>query len=283
MATLIDLLHLGRPHVIGVYLLEGPEPALVDCGPAVCAGALEAALAANGLELADVRHLLLTHIHPDHAGAAGALVSRHPGLQVHVHEIGAPHLADPVRLERSARRLYRERFDAMFGLITPVPRQNLHVLGGEALGLEVFWTPGHAWHHVAFLDPDGACYPGDAAGCLIRPGSFVYPASAPPEIDVEAWNRSFDAVEQRRPRVLRLPHFGEHPPEEVLGRARGRLNRWAEQVRGGASEQQFVAAAEAELQAEAGETVPAYRQLPGFDLSYAGIKRYFDKKAAEAA
>ena len=82
MASLIDLLHLGRPHVIGVYLLDGAHPALVDCGPAVCVGALEAGLAERGMSLTDVRTLLLTHIHPDHAGAAGALVRRHPGLEV---------------------------------------------------------------------------------------------------------------------------------------------------------------------------------------------------------
>ena len=108
MAALIDLRHLGNEGVIASYLLEGPEPALVDCGPAICLPGLEAGLARLGLALADLRHILLTHIHPDHAGAAGELVRRHPALQVHVHEVGAPHLVDPARLERSARRLYGE-------------------------------------------------------------------------------------------------------------------------------------------------------------------------------
>lgn len=284
MATLIDLLHLGRPHVIGVYLLEEPETALVDCGPTVCGEALEAGLAARGLELADVRHLLLTHIHPDHAGGAGDLVARHPELRVHVHQIGAPHLVDPTRLERSVRRLYGDQADTLFGRIAAVPQESVEVLGDGIFGLEVLWTPGHASHHVAFFDASGACYPGDALGCLIPPGRFLYPASAPPEIDLEAWDRSFAAIEQRRPQVLRLPHFGEYSePQEIVDRMRARLHEWAERVRLGATEQEFVAAAEAELRAEAGETVPAYRQLPGFDLSYAGLKRYFDKKAAEAA
>ena len=280
MAALIDLLHLGRPHVIAAYLLGGAEPALVDCGPAVCADALEAGLAEQGVRLTDVRHLLLTHIHPDHAGAAGALVLRHPGLHVHVHEVGAPHLVDPIRLEQSARRLYGEEFDRLFGSIVPVPEENVHVLGGDILGLEVVPTPGHAWHHVAFFADGGACYAGDALGCLLPPGRFLYPAAAPPEIDLEAWDASFDAIEARRPSTVLLPHFGEYRDAmEIVGLARAQLHAWAERVRSGCTEEEFVLAAEAELAAEAGEAAALYRQLPGFDLSYAGLERYFRKKA----
>jgi glyoxylase-like metal-dependent hydrolase (beta-lactamase superfamily II) len=277
---LIDVLHLGNPRVIGVYLLEGPEPAIVDCGPAVCAGALRSGLEALGLSLTDVRHLILTHIHPDHGGGAGTLVRGHPALQVHVSEIGAPHLVDPARLEQSARRLYGEEFDRLFGEILPVPAENVHVLGGRILALEAFPTPGHAPHHVSFLGPDGACYTGDAAGCLIPPGRFLYPASAPPGIDLEAWEASLDAIERRRPTALRLAHFGEPAdPGEHLARTRERLREWAERVRRGDTLEEFVAEAEAELQREAGETAELYRQLPGFDLSYAGLRRYFDKRS----
>lgn len=277
MTALIDLQHLGRPHVIGIYLIDGP--ALVDCGPTVCIDALEAGLAERGLALDDLQALLLTHIHPDHAGAAGTLVRRHPALEVFVSEVGAPHLVDPTRLERSARRLYGERFDRLFGPIEPVPEANVRLYGASALGLEVFPTPGHAWHHVSFLDPDGACYAGDAVGCLIAPGRFLYPAAAPPEIDLEAWERSFDAIADRRPAVLRLPHFGEiGEPEAHLERVRARLREWGAWIEGGMSEAAFVTRVEALLQEEAGDTVELYRQLPGFDLSYAGIKRYYDKR-----
>jgi glyoxylase-like metal-dependent hydrolase (beta-lactamase superfamily II) len=280
MVTLIDLLHLGRAHVIAVYLLDGGEPALVDCGPAVCVDALEKGLGEAGLALSDLRHLLLTHIHPDHAGGAGELVRRHPGVQVHVHEIGAPHLVDPTRLERSARRLYGEEFDRLFGEIAPVPKGNVHVLGERILGLEVLPTPGHASHHVAFFDGEGACFPGDALGCLMPPGHFLYPASAPPEIDLEAWDASFDAIESRRPRVVLLPHFGVYDNAlEVVALARSKLHAWAERVRSGWTEEEFVAAAESELEAEAGEAAVLYRQMPGFDLSYAGLRRYYDKRA----
>ena len=144
-SRLIDLVHLGREHVIAAYLLEGPEPALVDCGPDGLRGRPRSGPRELGLGLGDVRHLLLTHIHPDHAGAAGTLVGRHPSLQVHVHEVGAPHLVDPTRLERSARRLYDADFDRLFGPILPVPEANVHLLGREIVGLRSFRrraTPG---------------------------------------------------------------------------------------------------------------------------------------------
>lgn len=281
MPALIDLLHLGSAHVIASYLLEGDEPALVDCGPAVCVPALDAALAERGMQLADVRHLLLTHIHPDHAGAAGALVARHPGLQVHVHAIGAPHLVDPERLDRSARRLYGDEFDRLFGPIDAVPEENVHVLADGVLDLEVVPTPGHASHHVAFFDGAGACYAGDALGCLLPPGRFLYPA-APPEIDLEAWERSLDAIEERRPERLLLPHFGEVPDALAhVARTRERLHEWGARVESGLSVEEFVRLAEVERDAEtAGPERALYRQLPGFDLTYAGIRRYFDRRAA---
>jgi glyoxylase-like metal-dependent hydrolase (beta-lactamase superfamily II) len=273
-------MHLGNPGVIASYLLDGNEPALVDCGPSVCADALEAGLGRRGIALEDVRHLLLTHVHADHAGGAGTLVRRHPGLLVHVSEVGAPHVVDPAKLEANARKLYGEEFDVLFGPIEPVPAENVHVLGERVLGLEVFPTPGHAWHHVAFLGPDGACYVGDAAGSLLPPGRFLYPASAPPGIDLEAWDSSLDAVVARRPRVLRLAHFGEvGDPHELVERARARLAEWAGWIQAGAGLTEFIERVEAELAAEAGETRELYRQLPGFDLSYAGLKRYLDKRS----
>src|ERR687898_1929162 len=208
MAELIDLLHLGRPKVIASYLLEGPEPAIVDCGPSTCVEALERGLDARGLSLGDVRHLVLTHIHLDHAGAAGVLVRKQPGLRVHVSEIGMPHLVDPSRLERSARRLYGEDFDFLWGELVPVPEENVDVIGDRVLDFEAFPTPGHASHHVSFLAPDGSCLVGDAAGVRIPPSRWLAPVSPPPDIDVEAWETTLDAIEERRPARLLLPHFG---------------------------------------------------------------------------
>src|SRR5215203_1491646 len=140
----LDLRHLGRERVIGAYLVETEDGlALNDCGPATCVPELKARLSERGLELTDVRHLLLSHIHLDHAGAAGVLVRRQPGLRVHVSEVGAPHLVDPSRLERSARQLYGEAFDELWGELAPVPQENLEVVGERVLGLDAFPAPGH--------------------------------------------------------------------------------------------------------------------------------------------
>jgi glyoxylase-like metal-dependent hydrolase (beta-lactamase superfamily II) len=280
MAILIDLRHLGRPKVIASYLLEGPEPALVDCGPATCVDALEAGLARAGLALTDVRHVVLTHIHPDHAGAAGTLVRRHPGLQVHVSEVGAPHLVDPTRLERSARRLYGDDFDRLWGELAPVPEENVHAIGDRVLDLEAFPAPGHAPHHVAFLAPGGSCYAGDAACARIHPARYVAPALPPPNVDLEAWARTLDEIERRRPARLCLAHFGVfEDPEEHIAETRDGLARWAEWVRAGAMEDEFVAAVEAEIPAGLDPvTAEAYRQAAPPWQSFLGLRRYWDKK-----
>ena len=280
----LDLRHLGRERVIGSYLLTGDEPALVDCGPASCLQALRAGLAAEGLEVGELRHLLLTHIHLDHAGAAGILVRENPELLVHVSEIGAPHLVDPSRLERSARRLYGEDFDRLWGPLLPVPEENLRVVGTRALGLEAFPTPGHASHHVSFLTADGWCLCGDAAGVRIPPSRYVASVSPPPDIDVEAWERSLDAITERRPERLCLPHFGlVDDPEGHVERCRSTLRTWAERARHG-SEEDFVRAAEEDLRdaADAG-TAAVFQQAGPLSQSYAGLRRYWDKREETAA
>ena len=283
--ALLDLRHLGRERVIGSYLLPGDEPALVDCGPASCADALRDALAGHGLRVGDLRHLLLTHIHLDHAGAAGTLVREHPGLTVHVSEIGAPHLVDPSRLERSARRLYGDDFDRLWGELLPVPEENVRVVGERVLGLDVFPTPGHASHHVSFVDGEGSCFAGDAAGVRIAPARFLAPVAPPPDIDVEAWERTLDALDERRAARLFLPHFGVvADPGMHLAQMRERLRTWAGRVRDGASEEEFVRAAEEELRAGADpETAEAYQQAGPFWQSYAGLRRYWDKRGETAA
>jgi glyoxylase-like metal-dependent hydrolase (beta-lactamase superfamily II) len=282
---LIDLQHLGRSRVIASYLLTGDEPALVDCGPTTCLGALEEGLAGQGLALADLRHLLLTHIHLDHAGAAGALVRRNPGLRVHVSEIGAPHLVDPSRLEASARRLYAEDFDRLWGELVPVPEENVQVVGGEVLGLEAWPTPGHASHHISYLSEDGTCFSGDVTGVLIAPSALIAPVCPPPDVDLEAWDRSLDSISGRKPERLCLPHFGVvEEPAEHIEHTRQRLRAWAERVRDGASEEEFVRAAERELEEAADrETAAAYTQAGPLWQSYAGLVRYFAKKGQAAA
>ena len=166
----IDLLHRGLTHNVGCYLVETDDGiALFDCGPTPCIPALEAGLADRGLELGDVSHLLLSHIHFDHAGATGALVRANPSLQVHVSAVGAPHLVEPSRLEASARRLYGDTFDALWGELVPVPAENIHVVGDVVLGLQCFPSTGHASHHVSMLHDDGTLYAGDSMGVRIAP------------------------------------------------------------------------------------------------------------------
>jgi glyoxylase-like metal-dependent hydrolase (beta-lactamase superfamily II) len=274
----LDLRHLGHERVIGSYLLETEDgTALQDCGPTTCVPELKARLAERGLELTDVRHLLLSHIHLDHAGAAGVLVREHPGLQVHVSEIGAPHLVDPSRLERSARRLYGDDFDRLWGELAPVPSENIHVVGDETLGLATFPSPGHASHHVCYLDGEGTLYAGDAAGVRIRPSEFVLPPTPPPEVDLEAWGQTLDEIARLAPERVALIHFGVFEDvERHLEELRRRLHEWAERVRAGATEEQFAALAADDLAADQA----AYEQAMPFWQSYAGLKRYWEKRAA---
>jgi glyoxylase-like metal-dependent hydrolase (beta-lactamase superfamily II) len=281
----IDLRHQGCRRVIGVYLIETADgPALVDCGPAVSIPELERGLAERGLRLTDVRHLLLTHIHLDHAGAAGALVRRHPGLQVHVSPVGAPHLVDPSRLERSARRLYGETFEPLWGELLPVPEENVRPVEGPLLGMDAFPSPGHASHHVCYLDAEGTLFAGDATGVRIVPARHVLPVSPPPEVDLEAWGRTLAQIEARLPARLALPHFGvADDPVDHLALLREELQRWAERVRSGASEEEFVRAAREDLLERIGDDPEVWEKAAPFWMSYLGLERYFHKQAEAAA
>ena len=276
----LDLLHLGRERVIGAYLLETPEgPALLDCGPSTCVSALREQLSERGLELQDVRHLLLSHIHLDHAGAAGVLVREHPGLQVHVSPIGAPHLVDPSRLEQSARRLYGDEFDTLWGELAAVPEESVRETGDRVLDLDCFPSPGHASHHVCYLDSEGTLYAGDAAGVRIQPSSFVLPPTPPPEFDLATWEHTLDEIEARNPKRLALIHFGvADDPREHLAELRRRLRAWTALVGDGASKEEFEQAGTAEL----GSDAPPYEQAMPLWQSYAGLRRYWDKRRQAA-
>ena len=277
----LDLHHLGDERVIGVYLVETDDGlALQDCGPSTCIPELKDRLAERGLALTDLRHLLLSHIHLDHAGAAGTLVREHPGLQVHVSEIGAPHVVDPSRLEASARRLYEDEFDSLWGELAPVPEQNVHVVGPNVLGLECFASPGHAAHHVCFLDGEGTLYAGDAAGVRVMPDRHIWPVSPPPEVDLDAWERTIDELELRAPERLALIHFGVvDQPRDHLRRLRRQLRLWGQRVRLGMDEDEFIEAARADLEEEVSEAKYYERAAPLWQ-SFRGLRRYWDKAAA---
>ena len=271
----LDLMHQGADRVIASYLLETNDGlALFDCGPSTCLPRLKAALLERGVELGDVRHLLLSHIHLDHAGAAGVLVREHPQLQVHVSEIGAPHLADPSRLETSARRLYGDTFDTLWGELAPVPQENIRIVAARVIGLDCFPTQGHASHHVSYLDTAGTLYAGDAAGVRIHPERTVLPPTPPPDFDLDVWLETIDEIERRRPERLALIHFGVvSEPAAHLDELRRRLVEWVRLVQSGVTQEQFSESVRSEVTATA-DDVELYARAMPFWQSYAGLKRY---------
>jgi glyoxylase-like metal-dependent hydrolase (beta-lactamase superfamily II) len=281
---LIDLRHQTE-RVVGCYLLETDDgPALHDCGPTTCLPALKAALAERGLALTAIRHLLLSHIHLDHAGAAGTIVREHPALRVHVSNVGAPHLVDPARLEASARRLYGDAFDVLWGELAPVPADNVEVAGDTVVGLDCFPSPGHASHHVCYLHGDGTLYAGDAAGVRIQPGRHVMPVCPPPDLDVEGWFRTFEEIERRRPERLALVHFGvADSPSEHLALVREELTKWMERGREGLDERAWVGAARRDLENAVGEEADRWERAAPLWQSYAGMRRYWDKRRETGA
>jgi glyoxylase-like metal-dependent hydrolase (beta-lactamase superfamily II) len=275
----IDL-HFGQPRIIGSFLLETDDgPALFDCGPTTSVAHLKAGLAERGLDLTEIRHLLLSHIHLDHAGAAGVLVREHPWLQVHVSRIGAPHIVNPSRLEASARRLYGTAFDGLWGELAPVPKENVHVVGERVLGLECFPTPGHASHHVSYLAEDGTLYAGDAAGVRIAPGAFVLPPCPPPEFDLELWLDSIQEIERRAPGRLAVIHFGAFDDVEAhLAALREALASWTKRVEDGMDEDTFVAAARYDVAQTDPDLVDEYDRAAPYWHHFRGIERYWRKR-----
>jgi glyoxylase-like metal-dependent hydrolase (beta-lactamase superfamily II) len=273
----IDLEFLGYARSIGVYLLETSDgPALFDCGPSTTLESLRRGLAKRGFALTDIRHLLLSHIHLDHAGAAGPIVREHPDLTVWVSEVGAPHLADPSRLEASARRLYGERFDSLWGELSPIPEANIAIARGNVLGWEAFPTPGHASHHVSYFK-DGTLLAGDACGVRLQPSDYVFPVAPPPDIDLEAWFATIAEIQAREPERLALIHFGiAADADEHLARLGSELDRWAELVRSGLDPEEFAL----EARKGAGPDAEIYDAIAPYDQSWQGLRRYWDKRTA---
>jgi glyoxylase-like metal-dependent hydrolase (beta-lactamase superfamily II) len=228
--------------------------------------------------------LLLTHIHLDHAGATGVLCRRFPGLQVHVHENGAPHLIDPTRLLESAGRLHGDDMWELWGEVAPVPEERVHILrGGESIeGFRVAYTPGHASHHVSYLhEESGDAYVGDTAGVRIPPYDHTVAPTPPPDIDVEAWLDSLHTVAAWNPQSLCLTHFGRVTDvAEHLHRMRCALTAQADSARLD-GEEGFIARLESELSdATDPATVEAFEQAAPPDQLYQGLERYWRKRAA---
>jgi glyoxylase-like metal-dependent hydrolase (beta-lactamase superfamily II) len=295
MSDFIDLQFRGSPRVIASAILQGNDGlTVVDPGPTSCLPVLEAGLRERGLSLRDIRTLLLTHIHLDHAGACGTIVERVPDARVYVHERGARHMVDPATLLASATRLHGDRMDALWGQVLPVPASQVQVLkGGERIelggtALKVEYTPGHAKHHVSYLDEHrGMAYVGDTAGVCVA-GDYLIAPTPPPDIDIEAWHTSLNTIDAWQPVSLFLTHFGEITPARPhLARFRTVVNSAAETARqmleGGGSDEElskeFAERMRRDIKRSLNDREARTAELAApFDQLWLGLSRYWNKK-----
>jgi glyoxylase-like metal-dependent hydrolase (beta-lactamase superfamily II) len=268
----IDVHHLGNPHVICCFELDG---VIVDPGPESSHRAL--------LEALDTppERILLTHIHFDHAGATGALVRRWPDVEVWVHERGAPHLADPSRLTASAERIYGDDMHRLWGDVIAVPERNLRVLsGGETIGpWRVEYTPGHASHHVSYLhEPTRTAFVGDVGGVRIEDGPTM-PPTPPPDIDIELWHQSLDTVAAWQPERLAITHFGTYDDVDAhIPAIHAALDAWAAVARETDAESYADAMVAEMRKASNPQTTESLLQAMPPATLWPGLDRYWQKR-----
>lgn len=289
----LDTRFLGESSVIAVYLIESQEGLIVvDTGPETAFEHLKDALKAQGYRWQDVRHVLLTHIHFDHAGAAWKFAEQ--GARVYVHPVGLPHLNSPEKLWNSARRIYGDDMERLWGAMEPIAQDLLVAVDqGDTLNLggveiHVHYTPGHAVHHNAYQLGD-VVFCGDVAGVKIHGGPVV-PPCPPPDIDVEAWKRSIELVRNLNPTTLYIAHYGAiSDPSEHLTELAARLDDWAAWIKphfdAGASPAaitpQFVAYTQEQLR-QAGvaeDDITRYEAGNPSFMSVTGLMRYWKLKA----
>jgi len=298
---IVDLNFLGAEEIIASFLLLGEDSAaIVETGPTTCLDSLTGGLKEHGVASEDVDQVFLTHIHLDHAGASGHLAELLPNATFYVHEVGRPHLVDPSKLWKSATRIYGERMDELCGETRPVSEDRLVVLSGgeelEAAGgvLAAHYTPGHAYHHLAYLEPDsGALLAGDVAGIRLPGQSYVRPPTPPPEIDLEAWVRSIEEIRQIAPQSLCPTHFGRFDDvERHLGELEQRLQSWVlfvgERMEAGAGRHEIAdelrQEGDAEMLAEGAmpEESGRYDLAGDYTNLVDGLMRYVAKRRQEA-
>jgi glyoxylase-like metal-dependent hydrolase (beta-lactamase superfamily II) len=298
--TGVDTWMAGRTRVTSAYLLHGSQPALVETGPTTSVEAVTAGLNVLGLGPDDLAHIVVTHIHLDHAGGVGTLSHHFPGATIWVHQRGAPHLAEPSKLVSSATRVYGEdRLRELYGPVEAVPKGRLRAVSdGDRIeladrSLEVLYTPGHASHHVALADSlSGAVFTGDALGIHLPDVRVLRPATPPPDIDVELGVRSIERIHERAENLLLFSHFGPVAEvDELCDIAARRLRKWADIVRDALEETDDLDRVTELLERKTADefgSVDAvdrerYEILSGMKMNASGLVRYWRKHAEAAA
>ncbi len=291
---IIDTNHLGLGKTVAVFLMAGSSGfSLIETGPGSTLPALKKGIADLGFDLSDLKNILVTHIHLDHAGAAGQLAGE-AGARVYVHERGAPHLIDPSKLLSSAQRIYGDQMETLWGTIIPIPESQVVALrGGETLELnghqiKVIYTPGHASHHVSYLLDDDLMFTGDSAGILFEGSSILRPALPPPEVDLEIWKQSIEAMVQANPKRLMLTHFGLVADAEAhLRKVIERNQVWADEVLFGLQKHEDTATlskrignlAQKELLSDgaSAEVMMKHQMTSNAEMTVMGLSRYWQK------
>ncbi len=304
--TAIDTGMAGHRELNAVYVIAAAEPCLIETGPGSDGATIVDGLSRLGLGPGDLAHVVVTHIHMDHAGGAGGLLARFTNARVWVHEIGARHLVDPERLIASTARTYgQERMRSLYGETLPCPAERVRaVADGDAIGLgdrslAVVHTPGHASHHVALHDDmTGALFTGEAIGSYLPYGPSFRPALPAPEVDVEAALRTIERMRQVHPTTLLTSHFGQvGDPDEGFDIAAQRIRDWSETVRAALTEEppasdedlvrRLTDQAREEFEADSGGRpfdVERYDALGSIQMNAQGLARYWRKRReAEAA
>lgn len=277
--------------VIASYLIEnGGEPILIETGPDTTFHKLERSLNEHGYSIEDIRNVFVTHIHLDHSGAAWRFAEA--GAKIYVHPFGAPHLADPVKLLASAKRIYKDQMETLWGEVRPIKKDKIHEIGDGGrikignIDIRAVETLGHASHHHSYL-VDDVLFTGDVAGVRIENGP-VLPPTPPPDLNVELWQESIRKILSLKPQVLYLTHFSKSEDvEEHMNELEDRLlfvTEWAgEKLKQGKSEQEMATEMEEMFKAilvNAGadkELIEDYELADPFWMNVPGLVRYWNK------
>jgi len=237
---MLDTFAWGQPGAVSVYLIRGPKPALVDCGYASSYENVLRGLSEVGMTPNDVRYLIPTHVHLDHAGATGRLLKEMPNAEVLAHERAAPHLIDPTRLIESSTRVFGSDIMSLYGTPEPVPAGKVTAVGkeqsldlGDGLSATLVHTPGHAPHQISiFLDQTRALFTADAVG-IVYPGlKALIPTTPPPSFDPAQLVTTIGSIRQTKPSELLVPHFGRRKDVDwVFDRTTELVQKWVEEVK----------------------------------------------------